>query len=193
MLTLRLHARHIEFQEGSPHYLGWLCAGYERKIEDYQGGPAQGMDSDLPRWMGYLKMSYLVGTSGGITTGEFGCEVRYEPYDPSPPPKWLDQIQVVAHAHALFTWIESDLRSSQLLPGPEPHTWNKKQTSYEFPTNYKDTRILVRRVNGAPRWLIGAWAADGVERVVTANVPEHSIWWNGCRAKGRYFRSMQTQ
>lgn len=91
MLTLRLHGRYVEIQEGVPHYLGWLCAGYERKIANYQGDPAQGMYADLPRWMGYLKMSYLAGMLGGITTGEFGCEVRYEPFDPAQPPKWLDQ------------------------------------------------------------------------------------------------------
>jgi hypothetical protein len=172
MLTLRLLARHIEIQEGSPHYLGWLCAGYERKIADYQGDPAQGMYSDLPRWMGYLKMSYLAGMLGGITTGEFGCEIRYEPFDPAQPPKWLDQMLAVAHTHALFTWIETDLRNSQLLSGPNPHAWNKDQPAYEFPTGYKDTRVLVRRVNGVPRWLIGAWAADGVERDVTVTVPD---------------------
>ncbi|HOW64570.1 MAG TPA: redoxin domain-containing protein [Candidatus Paceibacterota bacterium] len=171
MLTLRLYARHIEIQEGSPHYLGWLCAGYQRKIADYQGDTTQGMYSDLPRWMGYLKMSYLAGMLGGITTGEFGCEVRYEPFDPAQPPKWLDQMLTVSHAHALFSWIEADLRNSQLLPGPQPHAWNKDQPAYEFPTGYKNTRVLVRRINGASRWLIGAWAADGIEREVIVTVP----------------------
>ena len=130
------------------------------------------MYSDAERWMGYLKMSYLAGMLGGITTGEFGCEVRYEPFDPAQPPKWLDQMLVVAHAHALFTWIEADLRNSQLLPGPQPHAWSKHHPAYEFPTGHKDTRVLVRRVNGAPRWLIGAWAADGIEREVTVTVPD---------------------
>lgn len=172
MLTLRLLARHIEIQEGSPHYLGWLCAGYERKIADYQGDPGQGLYADLPRWTGYLKMSYLAGMLGGITTGEFGCEVRYAPFDPAQPPKWLDQMLVLAHTHALFTWIESDLRNSQLLSGPQPHAWNQDQPAYEFPTGCKDTRVLVRHVNGVPRWLVGAWAADGVERDVTVTVPD---------------------
>ena len=30
MLTLRLYGRHIEILEGSPHYFGWICAGYQR-------------------------------------------------------------------------------------------------------------------------------------------------------------------
>jgi len=171
MLTLRLYARHNEIQEGFPHYIGWLCAGYQRKIVDYQGDPAQGVYSDAERWMGYLKMSYLAGMLGGITTGEFGV-LRYEPFDSSQSPKWLDQMLVVAHAHALFTWIEADLRNSQLLPGPKPHAWSKEHPAYEFPTGHKDARVLVHRVNGASRWLIGAWAADGVEREVTVTVPE---------------------
>ena len=174
MLTLRLWARHLEIQEGFPHYLGWLSAGYERKIGDYQGDMAQGMYADLPRWMGYLKMSYLAGMLGGITTGEFGV-IRYESFEPAQPPKWLDQMLVVSHAHALFTWLESELRNSQLLPGPNPHAWGKgdlNHPAYEFPTGHKDTRVLIRRVNGTSRWLIGAWAADGVEREVTVTAPD---------------------
>lgn len=171
MLTLRLYARHIEIQQGSPYYLGWLCAGYQRKITDYQGDAAQGMYADAQRWMGYLKMSYLAGMLGGVTTGEFGV-IRYEPFDSAQPPKWLDQMLVVSHAHALFTWIESDLRKSQLLPGPKAHAWSKDHPAYEFPTGHKDTRVLARRVNGTNRWLIGAWAADGVERDVTVTVPD---------------------
>ena len=171
MLTLRLYARHIEIQEGSPHYLGWLCAGFQRRIEDFQGDPAQGVYAPLDRWMGYLKMSYLAGMLGGITTGEFGV-IRYEPFDPAQPPKWLDQMLVLSHAHALFSWIEAELRHSRLLPGPRPHAWSREHPAYEFPTGHRDTRVLVRRLDGAPRWLIGAWAADGVEREVTVAVPD---------------------
>ena len=183
MLTLRLYARHNEIQEGFPHYIGWLCAGYQRKISDYQGDPAQGMYSDLDRWMGYLKMSYLAGMLGGITTGEFGV-LRYEPFDSSQRPKWLDQMLVVSHAHALFSWIEMDLRNSQLLPGPKTHTWSTQQPAYEFPTGHKDARVLVRRISGASRWLIGAWAADGVERTVTITVPELGDYRIEARAAG---------
>jgi hypothetical protein len=178
MLTLRLFARDSEFKEGSPHYLGWLCAGYQRNIANYQGDPAQGMYADAARWMGYLKMSYLAGMLGGITTGEFSCDVRYERFDPAQPPKWLDQMLVLAHAHALFTWLEADLRNSELLPGPNRHAWSPTQPAYEFPTGQANTRVVVRRVKGNRRWLIGAWAADGVEREVTVIVPdfgEHRI------------------
>lgn len=183
MLTLRLYARHLEIQEGFPHYLGWLCAGYQRKIADYQGDTAQGMYADLARWMGYLKMSYLAGMIGGITTGEFGV-IRYEPFDPAQPPKWLDQMLTVAHAHALFSWIEADLRNSRLLPGPQSHAWSKDQPAYEFPTGHKDTRVLVRRVNNASRWLIGAWAADSIEREVTVTVPDLSDYRLRARPAG---------
>lgn len=55
----------------------------------------------------------------------------------------------VAHTHALFTWIETDLRNSQMLPGPEPHAWNDEQPAYEFPTGHENTRVLVRRVQRA--------------------------------------------
>jgi hypothetical protein len=171
MLTLRLHARHIEIQNGSPNFLSWLSAGYQRKITDYQGDLDQGMYADAKRWMGYLKMSYLAGMLGGITTGEFNCDVRYGPFDPENPPHWLAQMLVLSHAHALFTWIEADLRDSKLLPGPAQHAWSKEHPAYEFPTGHKGTRVLVRRVNGAQRWLIGAWAADGVQRDVTIDVP----------------------
>ena len=122
--------------------------------------------------MGYLKMSYLAGMLAGVTTGEFDCNIRYEPFDPAHPPHWLDQMLVLAHAHALFTWVEQDLRKSQLLPGPKPHAWRKDQPAYEFPTGFANTRVVARRVKDAGRWLIGAWAADGVEREVAVSVPE---------------------
>ena len=170
MLTLRLYGRHIEILEGFPHYFGWICAGYQRNIKNYQGDPAQGMYADLPRWMGYLKMSYLAGMLGGVTTGEFDCSVKYQPFDPAQPPHWLDQMTVLAHAHALFTWLEADLRNSDLLPGPKAHVWNPKHPAYEFPTGHGNTRVLVRRVKDTNRWLVGGWAADGVEREVTVTV-----------------------
>ncbi len=172
MLTLRLYARYIEIQEGFPHYIGWLCAGYQRKIADYQGDPAQGLYPDLPRWMGYLKMSYLAGMLGGVTTGEFNCDVKYAPFDRAQPPHWLDQMTVLAHAHAMFTWIEPELRNSELLPGPKRHAWNSSQPAYEFSTGFANTRVVARRVKDARRWLIGAWAADGIEREVTVTVPD---------------------
>jgi hypothetical protein len=78
----------------------------------------------------------------------------------------------VSHAHALFSWVEADLRTSRLLPGPQPHAWSKEHPAYEFPTDQKNTRVLVRRANNAQRWLIGAWAADGIEREVTVAVPD---------------------
>ena len=188
MLTLRLQGRYLEIREGSPFYFGWLCAGYQRDIKSYQGDPAQGMYSDLPRWMGYLKMSYLAGMLGGVTTGEFDCTVKYEPFDPSHPPHWLDQMTVLAHAHALFTWIESDLRNSELLPGPKPHAWNQEQPAYEFPTGYKDTRALVRRLDHARVWLIGAWAADGIEREITIKAPDLGDYRIFARSTGTIHR-----
>lgn len=184
MLTWRLLGRHIEIQEGSPHYFGWLCGGYQRNIAAYQGDPSQGLYADLPRWMGYLKMSYLAGMLGGITTGEFDCGVRYEPFDPARPPRWLDQIPVLAHAHALFTWLETDLRQSRLLPGPKPHAWNQEYPSYEFPTGHPQARALVRQIRNSDRWLVGAWAADGIERVITVEVPDLGSYQMSARPEG---------
>lgn len=183
MLTLRLFARHVEIQEGSPHYIGWLSAGYQRTVTDYQGDPAQGLHSDAARWMGYLKMSYLAGMLGGITTGEFGV-VRYEPFASTNPPHWLDQLPVLAHAHALFTWLEQDLRQSRLLPGPRPHAWETAHPAYEFPTGHQHARVLIRRVDGKPRWLIGAWSTDGIERDIAVTVPDLGEYRLRARAAG---------
>lgn len=178
MLSLRLFWRHLEIEEGAALYWGWLCAGYQRDIAAYQGDPAQGMYADLPRWMGFLKMSYLAGMIGGITTGEFGCEVPYTPFERDRPPRWLDQMTVLGHAHAVFTWVEPLLRQSQLLPGPAGHAWNRTQPAFEFPTGWPHARVLARKAARADVWLVGAWAADGVPRVVTIEVPgmgQHSM------------------
>jgi hypothetical protein len=79
------------------------------------------------------------------------------------------------------------LRNSQLLPGPNKHAWNQGQPAYEFPTGHPNTRVLVllvRRAKDAQRWLIGAWAADGLQREVTISVPDLGEYRIAARAAG---------
>ena len=165
------NARYDELNNNSPYYYAWLSAGYVRGIASMQGDPGQGMYAKLDSWMGFLKINYTAGMLGGITTGEFGCDIDYKAKFPAnEPPKWLDQMAVLGHAHALFSWLEPVLRNSDLLEGPYKHKWQPTQPAYSFTQD--NSKVMVRRTKGKNQWLVTAWAMDGVERKVTVMIPE---------------------
>lgn len=171
MFTELTNARYDEIKNNSPYYYPWLSAGYKRDIAAMQGDPGQGMYVKLDRWMGFLKINYTAGMLGGVSTGEFNCDLDYKAKFPSnDPPKWLDQLSVLGHAHALFSWLEPILRNSDLLEGPYKHKWQPAQPAYEFTQD--NSKVMVRRTKGKSQWLVTAWAMDGVERKVTVMIPE---------------------
>ena len=170
MITELTNARFQEINNNSPYYYAWLSAGYVRNIASYQGAVNQGMYSPLDKWMGFLKMNYTAGMLGGVTTGEFGCDLDYSiKFSKNNPPKWLDQMAALGHAHALFSWLEPVLRNSDLLEGPYKHKWSPTQPAYEFTQD--NSKVMVRKTKDKNQWLVTAWAMDGVERDVTVNIP----------------------
>lgn len=180
------HARYDEIKNGSPHFYPWLSAGYERKISQYQGEESQGKFADLSLWMGFLKMNYVAGMLGGTTTGEFNCDLNTAAtFDATSPPKWLDQMAVLAHTHALFSWLEPVLRNSDLLEGPYRHKWNSSQPAYEFTQD--NAKVMVRRTKNRDQWLVGAWAMDGVEQNVTVTIPDFGEYTIQARSCGTVF------
>ena len=74
--------------------------------------------------------------------------------------------------HALFSHQEAFLRQGDLLPGPNKHAKVKDQPAYEFPTGQPNRRVLARKLPQEPKWLLTAWAADGVEGPATVEIPE---------------------
>jgi hypothetical protein len=89
------------------------------------------------------------------------------------PPIWLQQIIVTAHVHALFSHLEPFLTNGILLSGAQAHAFSTDQPAYEF-TNTAgllNDRVLVRKLRVANYWIVTAWAADGINRNVTVNIP----------------------
>lgn len=169
MFSELTHARFHEITNGSPNYYAWLSAGYVRNIASYQGAVNQGMYSPMDKWMGFLKMNYTAGMLGGVTTGEFDQVDASVQFPAEKPLKWLEQMAVLGHAHALFSWLEPVLRNSDLLEGPHKHKWSPTQPAYEFTQD--NSKVMVRKTKDKNQWLVSAWAMDGVERNVTVNIP----------------------
>jgi len=162
LLTQFLNGRAQEIAAGEPLSYNWMSPGWWRQGENKRDGPV----ADAKLWLGYLKCVYTAGSIGNVH-GYFGANPLQDPIEKTIPP-----ILALAHAHALFSHLESFLRSGSLLPGPGKHRWSTDLPAYEFPTGDASTRVLVRKHTDEPRWLITAWAADGESRQVTVTVPD---------------------
>ena len=182
ILTNALNARAREIAAGKPLSYDWLSAGWEGNAgmiggeKDTEGDNGLG---DLARYRGFLKCLFTAGMIGG-NAGYYNYPKGYDrtnlqgfgqPFPPDRPPHWLQQMVALAEVQAMFSHIETYLRDGDLLPGPKRHVWSKDQPAYEFPTG-TPARVLVRRLRSEPRWLVTAWAADGVAREVTVEIPE---------------------
>ena len=172
LLTMMLNAKGQEIGAGQPLSYNWL----------YGGGPADDEQKDMSKvsdidlWTGFLKVMYTAGMTGG--NAGYYAYPRLRPggfagaFPVDEPPLWLRQMMALSRVHALFSHLEHYLRRGDLLPGPGRHRWSKEQPAYEFPTGDAQARVLVRRLQDEPLWLITAWAADGVARDVTVTVPD---------------------
>jgi hypothetical protein len=183
MLTLALNATALEIAHGQPLSYNWLCAGWTRTNLVTDGGLG-----DLTRYQGFLKCYYTAGMIGGnagyytYPKGGFGV-----PFSSDQPPHWLQQIQILAHVHALFTHLETYLRNGELLPGPLQHRFSRAMPAYEFPSGDKGVRVLARRLKGKPEWLVTAWTAEGSNRDVKVNIPEAGELTLHARAYGSVY------
>lgn len=184
LLTMALNAKGFEISRKRPLSYNWLCAGWPRGKK-----PAKGL-GDLDRYAGFLKCYYTAGMIGG-NAGYYaypkgGFKAAFEK---GSPPHWLRQMEVFARVHALFSHLEEFLRKGDLLPGPEKHCWSKDQPAYEFPTGEGDARVVARRLRGAKKWLVTAWAAGGPDRDVTVTIPELGEVKLKARACGSVYRA----
>ncbi len=166
MLTQVLNTfGHVNSIGRYPLSYNWVNAGYATDQNSSRHG-------DLNLYKGFLKSYYTAGMVGGIAgyfaypNGGFNAS-----FDSKSPPHWLEQIRVLSHVHAEFSYLEDMLRNGELLPGTGNNTMTASQPAYEFPTGHLNTRVLVRKMLGRKRWLVTAWAADGVERQVSVTVP----------------------
>ena len=182
MLTQALGAKGYELRFGMKNTYDYLCPGYKQDAKD----PAlpvwdatQPIDNnakafgDLRLYEGFLKCLYTEGMIGGVA-GYFsypkgGFDTAFPP---DKPPQYLMQMAILGRVHALFSHQEALLRQGDLLPGPNKHAKVTDQPAYEFPTGNPNRRVLARMMPNQPKWLITAWASDGVEGPATVEIPE---------------------
>jgi hypothetical protein len=160
-------------EAGRPFTYNWVTAGWSLTNPDKV--------SDDKHYMGFLKYLYTLGSIGNVA-GYFD----YPPGGVSgdlggSPPDWLRQIMLLSHAHGTFTHLEHYLRSGDLLPGDESHTYSTDlygqpswpHPAYEFVTNEgnRSARVAARKLKGADEWLIVAWAAAGDDREISVSIP----------------------
>jgi len=182
MLTQALAAKGHELRFGIRNSYDYVCSGYKQDAKEPgipSWDPAAPIDNnakpfgDLRLYEGFLKCLYTEGMLGAVA-GYFsfpkgGFDASF-PADR--PPQHLLQMIILSRVHALFSHQESFLREGDLLPGPNKHAKASDQPAYEFPTGHPNRRVLARKMPAQPRWLITAWAADGVAGPARAEIPE---------------------
>jgi len=182
MLTQALGAKGYELKFGMNNSYDYVCPGY--KQDDKAPAPpvwdaTRPMDSsapafgDLRLYEGFLKCLHTEGMIGAVA-GYFsypkgGFDAAFSP---DKPPQYLVQMVILGRVHALFSHQEAFLRQGDLLPGPNKHAKVMDQPAYEFPTGKANLRVLVRKMPKEAKWLITAWASDGVEGPTTVEIPE---------------------
>ncbi len=135
--------------------------------------PNAGGVSPMNLYTGFLKCLFTAGTLGGnagyyaLPGGGFNGT-----FPADKPKNYLPQMTALSQVQALFSHLESDVRGSDLLPGPNKHAKSGDQPAYEFPTGDAGLRVLARKLKTQSKWLITAWAADGIDRPVKVTIPE---------------------
>ncbi len=182
MLTQALGAKGYELRFGMKNTYDYVCPGYKQDAKDAVvpvWDATQPMDNDakafgdLRLYEGFLKCLYTEGMIGGVA-GYFsfpkgGFDAAFAP---DKPPQYLMQMVILGRVHALFSHQEAFLRQGDLLPGPNRHAKIEDQPAYEFPTGQPNRRVLARKMPNQAKWLITAWAADGVEGPAAVEIPE---------------------
>ncbi len=159
----RLNAKGWEIRLGHPYAYDWVWGPRD----------GNGTNDEARRWIGYLKVLHTMGTIG-VNTGDYDqtSPLQHPDVNPASPPMWMRQIVDTSRVQGFFSWIEPFVRRSDLLTGPNSHAYSTENPAYEFPVSGDPTaRVVARKMNGANRWLITAWAAGGADRNVTVTIP----------------------
>ena len=127
--------------------------------------------SPMNLYTGFLKCIFTAGTLGGNAGYYAFPGGGFNGAFPADKPKnYLPQMTALSQVQALFSYLETDLRNSDLLPGPNKHAKSNDQPAYEFPTGDANARVLARKHRTLNKWLITAWTA-GVDRQVKVTIP----------------------
>ncbi|HEY3320390.1 MAG TPA: hypothetical protein VGP72_07985 [Planctomycetota bacterium] len=182
MLTQALGSKGYELRFGMKNSYDYVCPGYKQDEKAatppvWDAAAAIENDAkafgDLRLYEGFLKCLYTEGMLGAVA-GYFsypkgGFDAAFSP---EKPPQFLMQMVILARVHAQFSQLEKYVREGELLSGPNKHSKVTDQPAYEFPTGKTNWRVLARKMPKEPKWLITAWAADGVEGTANVEIPE---------------------
>lgn len=199
MLSAALGAKGYELRFGMKNSYDYVCPGY--KQDDNAATPpvwdaTQPIANDakafgdLRLYEGFLKCLYTEGMIGAVA-GYFsypkgGFDTAFSP---DKPPQFLMQMVILGRVHAQFSHLEKYLREGELLPGPKQHARVTDQPAYEFPTGKPNWRVLARKMPKEPKWLITAWAADGIEGTADVEIPELGSVAVQARATGSIYEA----
>ncbi|MDQ2733105.1 MAG: hypothetical protein M3Y56_15740, partial [Armatimonadota bacterium] len=134
--------------------------------------PNAGGVSPMNLYTGFLKCIFTAGTLGGNAGYYAFPGGGFDGTFPADKPKYyLPQMTTLSQVQALFSYLESDVKNSDLMPGPNKHAKSTDQPAYEFPTGAANVRVLARKDRRQNKWLVTAWASDGVDRPVKVTIP----------------------
>ncbi|XOF32989.1 MAG: hypothetical protein ACL93V_13350 [Candidatus Electrothrix sp. YB6] len=175
MLTMATNVKAYAVQHGQPLDYSWFW----------------GKDTDLGRWMGFLKCLYVAGMVGG-NAGWYKYLDFSASFPKDTPPDWLKDMIALARVHALFSHVEAYIREGEFVPGPYFHVWSRELPAYEllpeqtgaagtgkskadaeFLKPGRRLRVLARKRKGKRQWLLTAWTAFGEAGPVTVDLPEY--------------------
>ena len=150
--------------------------------------PNAGGVSPMNLYTGFLKCLFTTGTLGG-NAGYYQLPGGgFDGTFPADKPKlYLPQMTTLSQVQALFSYLESDVRNSDLLPGPNKHAKSTDQPAYEFPTSSEGTRVVARKLKTQNKWIVTAWAADGISRPVKVTIPILGTVTLAARASGSVY------
>ena len=182
-MTKQLRAIGGLYALGQKFSYPWVSMGYRLN--------EPGRISELDLYVGSLKTLYMGGAIGGVS-GDFNCNAPIHSNGTvgTQAPLQLKGLYALGQVHALFSHLESFVRSSDLLPGPSNHAYGdpalpamefqaEGETEFfigpdpRFPTrgfNYQTARVLARRQANADRWLVSAWVQKGQDRDIKVTI-----------------------
>ncbi len=182
LLTQALNAKGAEIAAGNLFTYDWICGGWQRDDRVTEVSPQNfneaaivdrnaGYLSRIDLYKGFLRSLYVAGTIGANSgyyaypQGGFEKEFRREEL-----PHWLLQLTTLSRVHALFSYLESFVRNSRLIEGTSRHAWGEFP-AYELPTGDRNLRVLARKHNIHPAWLLVAWSATGDIKKASIDIP----------------------
>lgn len=152
--------------------------------------------SKTQKYLGFLRCAFLAGARGFISYLEPDDKSNYiysQEINELNPPAWVTQVVELGYLSAQFSCLDRYLLEGDLLEGPFPHRfWAQHQywknhsphpsycldNPFEIMTKggWKNAipgkvRIVARKLRNQDKYLLCAWATDGINRQTWIELP----------------------